>query len=69
MVGLPNQGICRGVPCAARMNSISRTAAAGAEFLGAYGLAATMNAFGISRCTLYGWKKTKGNTVALNNQS
>ena len=61
---------------AARMDTISETATYRLRvlnFWALHGLAATMDAFEVSRRTLYGWKKTyrqaQGNTAALNNRS
>lgn len=59
-----------------RMHSISAVAAhrlKALNFWSAHGLDAAMDAFDVSRRTLYGWRRTyleaKGNTAALDNES
>ena len=61
---------------AKRMDAMSETVlrrVRALNFWAQHGLAAAMDAFGVSRRTLYGWKKiyreARGNTAALNNQS
>lgn len=59
-----------------RMNTMSQEAARrlrALNFWAKHGLSATIDAFSVSRRTLYGWKKSyleaRGNTAALENQS
>ena len=75
-IGYRVKGFAGLVRYADRMHAISVTAAhrlRALNFWAKHGLAATMDAFGVSRRTLFGWKAAyadaKGNTAALDNQS